>query len=262
MQRNSGYINFRNKADAIIKKGSIRKIILPLDLAEYCMLPPLQLNTKYRGPVLNNDEIRLIDSVAALNELTEQSRQRFNMLLAWPLPDYDSNVILDRFLSGEFRYWERPTPPCFLIDNPPRISKSQETKFEELWAEYQGARDEVYAGDEVEGALYEKTLAAYGSAQYEYGKLYSHEVVQRMRIATRSRAIGIWLWDYVQKQGCTGAQATKALVEKFPDLEDYENSHFDRCLRTAEVAIEQAEYIQTVKRKPKKRGRPSKKSTT
>ncbi len=195
---------------------------------------------------------KMKEGIHQLNLLTEQSRRKYNMFVAWPLQDYDSEVILNRISSNKFNYWERPTPPCFLIDKPPRISPKQQVKFDELWIDYQGQRQVVFNSEEVDGLIYAEGLKAYYNQQHQYGKIFSHEIVQRIRLETKHRAIGLCLWDSKQLHGCTRTEAIENITSKYFELYDYDTAHFDRCLRTATAAIHRAEYLKTTNNTKKK----------
>lgn len=259
VQRNTAYRALQKRASEILDDNLIRHKIAQLDLLEVIMVPPLHPPTESpsAADLLPH---RRSENVAELKQLNEESRNRFNMLVAWPLEDYDSGVILGRILSGEFAYWERPTPPSFLLDRPPNVSSKNRERFEAIWTEFQQLYGNFFSPINQDANSTPLATAAHYDSLRKFDNLYSHEIVTRIRPEAEHRAIGLWLWDHVNNHGGSGAEAAKALVSTHPDLEKYENAQFDRDLRTAREAISQAEYVKTVNARPKKRGRPAKKS--
>lgn len=262
VQRNKGYATLRNKAERILQEKAVRDSILAFDFNEYFMLPPLQIRSHIAHAISireGHEPSWLENQFLCLNHLTEECKNKYKMLVTWPLEDYGADVILERIVDNVFNYRERPTPPSRLINDPPTISPKNQVKFNKVWKEYAVVRDEIFKPGAAEDPLYSENLTKYYSLQRDYGQITSNEVVPRIYNGTESRAIGIWLWDYVNANGCTGADATAALAERYPFLKDRGNNDFLRCLRTATTSIERAEYFSINKNMPPKRGRPSKK---
>ena len=230
VQRNKGYRKLQDSAQRILSDETLKSSIIPIDMTEYPMVPPLQMQQHLASAVFGKEKRPfswVAEHVEKLNALTETSRRKYQIFIAWPLPDYGSDVILQRVLSGEFKYWERPSPPSFPIDRPPSISEHKQIDFEKLWSKYAKACYEVYNLGGYEGLAYAQGVEKYYNAQKEYGEIVSHEVVKRVRLEAEHRAIGLWLWDYVDANQCSGVEAGDAVIQGYPELEDFEGSQWN-----------------------------------
>lgn len=141
---------------------------------------------------------------AAVNAIIE----KFDCYPSWPISDYTSDFILGRMLSGEFRYWERETPP-------PKVSKEMdfhmclrnaalctyENRITQLATD--GKHHFEVCAPECIVAVKEQEQNIYQEAVNEERARIRPEMIHRM--------IGLWLWDYCREHGVKPAAAIRAL---------------------------------------------------
>lgn len=144
----------------------------------------------------------------------DNSIEQFNYYPTWPIKDYTSDFILGRMLSGDFKYWERETPP-------PKVSREKEFNLC-LRNPALCTNDERITQMATDGKNHFKICApeCIMAMKKQEQTLY-HEVISEERSRVRSEAIhrmiGLWLWDYCTENNTKVAEAIEALKERhFP----------------------------------------------
>lgn len=161
---------------------------------------------------------------AAMDAITE----KFDCYPSWPISDYTSDFILERMLSGKFRYWERETPPTFI---------SKEAKFHlclrnaALCTNEHRVTQPVTDGKRHFEVCAPECIVAMKEQEQNIYQETVNEERSRIRPEAIHRMIGLWLWDYCQGHNAKPAAAMRALKKKhFP-----ENNPGWSVLRPSEV---------------------------
>ena len=148
---------------------------------------------------------------AAVNAIIE----KFDCYPSWPIADYTSDFILGRMLSGEFRYWERETPPAKVsreMDFHLCLRNAALCTYENRIT--QPATDGKH---QFEVCAPECIVAVKEQEQNIYQEAVNEER-GRIRPEAIHRMIGLWLWDYCQEHGVKPAAAIRALKKNhFPE---------------------------------------------
>ena len=144
-----------------------------------------------------------------------RSIEEFGYYPTWPITGYTSDFILGRILSGEFKYWERETPPAkvsqakqftLCLRNP--YLCSNENRLVNTMTD--GEKQFYVCAPECLEAMKEKEQKTYHSVVNEERSRVRSEALHRM--------IGLWLWDYCQEHDVRPAEAMRVLREKhFPE---------------------------------------------
>lgn len=157
---------------------------------------------------------------ATCNQAIDAMVEKFGYYPAWPIIDYTSDFIVGRMLSGQFRYWERESPPPLV---------GREEQFQLCPRDASRCTLEGRKVQEVRDGHSEPPLCAaecVADVQQEEQRLYRaalNEERGRIRAEPLHRILGLWLWDHCQEYSTTPAEAMRALEERhFPES----NSHW------------------------------------
>lgn len=152
---------------------------------------------------------------SSCNQAIDAMVEKFGYYPAWPIVDYTSDFIVGRMLAGEFRYWERESPP-------PLVNREEQFQLcprDAARCTQEGRK--VRAGGDSHGALPLCAAECVAAVQQEEQRLYRaalNEERGRIRAEPLHRMLGLWLWDYCQEHGATPAEAMRALEERhFPE---------------------------------------------
>lgn len=157
---------------------------------------------------------------ATCNQAIDALVEKFGYYPAWPIVDYTSDFIVGRMLSGQFRYWERESPPP-LIDRDalfrlcPRDAARCTLEARKVQEVRDGHGESPICSAECVAAVQQEEQRLYRAAL--------NEERGRIRAEPLHRMLGLWLWDHCQEYGVTPAEAMRALEERhFPES----NSHW------------------------------------
>ncbi len=147
------------------------------------------------------------------NEIVKESLDRFKFFPTWEIKNYTSDYILQRILYGKFSYSERHIPKYNLKETNKLCNRDCSS------CSLEGKETLFIMSGEKEvcsSACQNKIMLQ----EFERENKAVHQIVKRIRPEKFNRAIGLWLWDYVQEHKCNIKVAIDVLVDKyFPDTE-------------------------------------------
>jgi hypothetical protein len=139
---------------------------------------------------------------------------KFGYYPAWPINGYTSDFILGRMLSGEFRYWERNTPP-------PKVAREKELHLclrnAALCSCANWITQTATDGKRTFEVCAPECIVAVKEQEQNIYQEIVNEERSRIRPESIHRMIGLWLWDYCREHGVKPADAMRALKDRhFP----------------------------------------------
>ena len=157
---------------------------------------------------------------ATCNQAIDAMVEKFGYYPAWPIVDYTSDFIVGRMLAGEFRYWERESPP-------PRVGSDAQFQLcprDASRCTLEGRKVQEPHDVHVELPLCAaECVAAILQVEQRLYRAALNEERGRIRAEPLHRMLGLWLWDHCQGYGTTPAEAIRTLEERhFPES----NSHW------------------------------------
>ncbi|MDE7372413.1 MAG: hypothetical protein K2N07_11885 [Desulfovibrio sp.] len=152
---------------------------------------------------------------ATCNQAIDAMVEKFGYYPAWPIIDYTSDFIVGRMLAGEFRYWERESPP-------PLVNREEQFQLcprEAAQCTLEGRKVlDVRDGQGVPPLCAAECVAALQQEEQRLYRAALNEERGRIRAEPLHRMLGLWLWDHCQEYGATPAEAMRALEERhFPE---------------------------------------------